>query len=123
MRNRFMHSFLPVPFRGLSGIVRHVVIAACVCGPLTAVRVQADPLEPWTAGHGDIGVAYAGSGTAFDMEVHVHVGAVVSGSALGADATYEPGAVSIVVPAAANLKAINSGSGQWAGVTNGYNRP
>lgn len=116
-----MFSAVPGPFRQLSEIVRRCVIAACACASFAVCRVQADPLEPWTAGHGDIGVAYAGTGTAFDMEVHLHAGAIVNGSALGTDATYEPGAAAIVVPVAANLKAINSPTGQWAGDTNGYN--
>lgn len=91
---------------------------ACVLAGLAGVRVRADT---WTSGHGDIGVAYPGTGQEFEMEVHIGAGAVVSGSTLAADLVLAPEDATIVVPAAANLKAISTGSGQWGGLNNGYN--
>ena len=94
-----------------------VLGAACLLACVATASAQADN---WTSGHGDIGVHYPGSGTEFEMEVHLHSGAVVSGSTLPEDGHYEPSAITVVVPSSANLKAITTGSGQWAGDNAGY---
>jgi len=88
---------------------------ACLLTCLVAASVQA---ATWTSGHGDIGVAYPGSGEEFEMEVHIEEGDV-DGSPV-TDQAYEPEAITIAVPNSANLKAISTGSGQWAGDTAGY---
>lgn len=93
---------------------------ACVLAGLAGASVQADT---WTSGHGDIGVAYPGTGEEFEMEVHLEPGAVISGSTVpaGPGEAFEPGDVVIQVPNSANLKAISTGSGQWGGDNTGYN--
>ena len=115
MSTHHLTSFHPQPM-ARSLFVR---CAACLLSCLVTASVHADT---WTLGHGDIGVAFdpVTSGTTFEMEVHLHTGAVVSGSALPADGHYEPDAVTIAVPKSANLKAISTGSGQWGGDTAGY---
>jgi len=92
-------------------------LASCVLAGLAGARAHADT---WTSGHGDIGVAYPGSGAEFEMEAHIHAGAIVSGSTLTADLVLAPEDATIVVPSTANLKAISTGSGQWAGLNDGY---
>lgn len=106
-------AFLPRPLTRS----RFVLGAACLLACVATASVQADN---WTSGHGDIGVHYPGSGSEFEMEVHLHSGAVVSGSTLLADDHYAPSDITIVVPNSANLKAISTGSGQWAGDNAGY---
>jgi surface-anchored protein len=92
-------------------------LASCVLAGLVGAGAHADT---WTSGHGDIGVAYPGTGEEFEMEVHIGAGAVVSGSTLAADLVLAPEDATIVVPTAANLKVISTGSGQWAGDNAGY---
>lgn len=78
----------------------------------------------WTTGHGDIGVAYDPlDPTAFEMEVHAEPGAMVDGVEITnpAGQAYEPGDVTIRVPATANLQRINNPTGFWSGLpNNGY---
>jgi surface-anchored protein len=95
-----------------------VVLVTCALAGFAGSRAQAGT---WTLGHGDIGVAYSGTGTAFEMEVHLGEGAVISGSTVPEPGeAFEPGDVVIQVPNSANLKAISTGSGQWAGNDVGY---
>ncbi|MFM8494479.1 MAG: hypothetical protein ACKOEM_02995, partial [Planctomycetia bacterium] len=80
--------------------------------------------EVWSAGHGDIGVAYdPTSPAAFEMELHAEQGAVIDGAAITnpAGQAYEPADVTIRVPATANLQRINNPTGFWSGLPgNGY---
>lgn len=50
----------------------------------------------YTAGHGDLGIAYAGSGE-FELHYHIHESSVVDGVALGADTEFEPGELVVSV--------------------------
>ena len=50
----------------------------------------------YSAGHGDIGLAYDAG--ALELHGHLHAGAVVDGVALGADAEYTPSGFTILVP-------------------------
>lgn len=49
----------------------------------------------YSAGHGDIGLAYDGSD--LHLEFHGHAGAIVGGQALASDAEFEPGDIDILV--------------------------
>jgi len=95
-------------------------LALLACGLLPAATAAT-----FTLGHGDIGVAYDPlvSGSTFEMEVHVGQGGVVDGTTItDADGqAYEPDAIFIQVPAAANLRRINDPTGFWAGSADGYN--
>jgi surface-anchored protein len=78
----------------------------------------------WTAGHGDIGVAYNSgeSTTEFEMEVHIGEGTstgTVDGQAVN-DTAYAPNAITAQVPATANLQRINNPTGFWTGLSSGY---
>ncbi|MDA0817404.1 MAG: choice-of-anchor M domain-containing protein, partial [Planctomycetota bacterium] len=107
--------------------VRSLRVAALVLLMLAAVAssTSAVAASVWTAEHGDIGVAYDSTEdpTAFEMEVHVEQGGIVNGAAI-TDANgkaYEPGDITIQVPATANLQRINNPTGFWTGVANtGY---
>lgn len=72
-------------------------------GFLPAVLVTAGLLVPdapaavvYSKGHGDIGIAYEGG--AFEPHWHLHAGAVVDGTPLGADDEFEPDALVALVP-------------------------
>jgi hypothetical protein len=77
----------------------------------------------FTLGHGDIGVAYPGTGSAFEMEVHVGQGGFVDGVEITDPdgQAYEPDEIAIQVPEAANLRRIDNPSGFWGGTADGYN--
>lgn len=77
----------------------------------------------YSLGHGDIGVAYPGTGSAFEMEVHVGQGGFVDGNEITdpAGQVYEPVDIAIQVPATANLGRIDNPIGFWAGTADGYN--
>jgi surface-anchored protein len=95
-----------------------LAIAALTPGHVLAAAI-------WSAGHGDIGVAFdpVTSGTTFEMELHVGNGATVDGSQVTEvnGVVYEPGDAVVLVPVTANLKAIQSGSNAvWGGDTAGY---
>lgn len=106
--------------------VRPVCRAACIVGAFAAciaLAAGATAAGTWTLGHGDIGVAYPGSGAEFEMEVHLGAGAVISGSTVpaGDGEAFEPGDVVLQVPLSANLRAIQSGStAVWGGDATGY---
>jgi surface-anchored protein len=78
----------------------------------------------WSAGHGDIGVAYDPlNPTAFEMEVHAEQGATIDGVVVTdpAGQAFEPGDITIRVPATANLGRVNDPTGFWTGLPNtGY---
>lgn len=77
----------------------------------------------YSLGHGDIGVAYPGTGSAFEMEVHVGQGGFVDGVEITDPdgQAYEPGDIAIQVPEAANLGRIDNPTGFWGGTADGYN--
>jgi surface-anchored protein len=50
----------------------------------------------YSAGHGDIGLAYDAG--ALELHGHIHAGSVVDGVALGADAEFAPSGFTILVP-------------------------
>ena len=77
----------------------------------------------FTLGHGDIGVAFSGSGSAFEMEVHVGQGGFVDGVEITAPEgqASEPDAIAIEVPETANLGRIDNPTGFWGGTADGYN--
>lgn len=91
---------------------------------LVVLPAGAARAEVWSAGHGDIGVAYdpQASTTAFEMELHAAQGAVIDGVAITnpAGQAYEPADVTIQVPAAANLQRIDNPTGFWSGLATGY---
>lgn len=93
-----------------------VVLATLVAGSARA--------EVWSTGHGDIGVAYdPAASTAFEMELHAEQGAVIDGVPIAnpTGQAFEPAAVTIRVPATANLQRINNPTGFWSGLpNNGY---
>lgn len=103
--------------RGLGRIA--LMAVACLAGGAIA-RADGDVEGPWTLGHGDLSVTYSGSGSTLGFEVHLHTGAVVSGTALTEDEHGEPDAIQIVVPGAANLKRINDPTGYFEGAFDGY---
>ena len=110
-----------------SAPVRSLRVAALVLLMLAAVAPAASAVAAnvWTAGHGDIGVAFAPdeSTTEFEMEVHIGEGqsfGTVNGLQVN-DTAYAPNAITIQVPATANLQRINNPTGFWTGVANtGY---
>lgn len=95
-----------------------------LCIVLVALVAGSARAEVWTAGHGDIGVAYDPlDPTAFEMELHAEQGAVIDGVAITnpAGQAYEPADVTIRVPTTANLQRINNPTGFWSGLpNNGY---
>lgn len=100
-------------------------VLLCPCLALATLRTGSARAEVWSAGHGDIGVAYDPqvSATAFEMELHAAQGAVIDGVAItnSAGQAYEPADVTIRVPATANLQRINNPTGFWSGLPgNGY---
>ncbi|MDA0818003.1 MAG: hypothetical protein O2946_10625, partial [Planctomycetota bacterium] len=103
-----------------SAPVRSLRVAALVLLMLAAVAPAASAVAAnvWTAGHGDIGVAYDSKDpTAFEMEVHIGEGTstgTVDGQAIN-DTAYAPNAITAQVPAAANLQRINNPTGFWLG--------
>lgn len=92
----------------------------------TLLTFVATPMraEVWSLGHGDIGVAFdSATPNAFEMEVHVEDGGVVDGVEITnpAGQAFEPGDITIRVPATANLQRINNPTGFWTGLANnGY---
>jgi len=107
--------------RSISTALRIGCTVAVLSITLTAAPVHA---AVWTAGHGDIGVAYDSlqSTTAFEMEVHIGEGTstgTVDGQAFN-DTAYAPNAITAQVPATANLQRINNPTGFWTGLSNGY---
>jgi surface-anchored protein len=52
---------------------------------------QAHAASIYTSGHGDIGAGYDASAKEFEPHWHMHGGAVVDGTPLGADTEFEPG--------------------------------
>jgi surface-anchored protein len=94
-------------------------VACLACGLLPPAATA----STFTLGHGDIGVAYPGTGSSFEMEVHVGQGGFVDGNEITdpAGQAYEPGDIAIQVPEAANLRRIDNPTGFWAGTTDGYN--
>ena len=109
-----------------SAPVRSLRVAALVLLMLAAVAssTSAVAASVWSADHGDIGVAYdpTESTTAFEMEVHVEQGGIVNGAAITnpAGQAYEPGDITIQVPATANLQRVNNPTGFWTGLSSGY---
>jgi surface-anchored protein len=80
--------------------------------------------EVWSAGHGDIGVAYDPlDPAAFEMEVHAEQGATIDGVVVTDPdgQAFEPGNVIIRVPATADLGRVDNPTGFWTGLpNNGY---
>lgn len=94
-----------------------------ICLFSTLLVASSTRAEVWTAGHGDIGVAYDPlDPTGFEMEMHIEPGGVVDGSPITnpAGVPYEPADMTIRVPAAANLQRINNPTGFWSGLSTGY---
>lgn len=75
-----------------SGLLPAVLVTACLLVPAAPAAVVSE----YSKGHGDIGIAYEDG--AFEPHWHLHSGAVVDGSALGADEEYEPDALVALVP-------------------------
>jgi surface-anchored protein len=101
------------------------LIAPLLCLALAFGTTCVARAEVWSAGHGDIGVAYDPlDPTAFEMEVHAEQGATIDGVVISDPngQAFEPGNVAIRVPATANLGRINDPNGFWTGLpNNGYN--
>ena len=107
------------PARSLRVAALVLLLLAAVASSTSAVAASV-----WSADHGDIGVAYdpTESTTAFEMEVHVEQGGIVNGAAITnpAGQAYEPGDITIQVPATANLQRVNNPTGFWTGLSSGY---
>ncbi len=64
----------------------------------------------YSAGHGDIGVAYAGAG-ALELHWHMSPGAVIDGTPLADEGEYEPGELKAIVPTTSNF--VRGASPTW----------
>lgn len=82
--------------RSASSLLPAVLAAAGLLAPAVPAAVV------YSAGHGDIGIAFE-SGV-LEPHWHLHSGAVVDGTPLGADAEYEPGELVALVPGPAILR-------------------
>jgi hypothetical protein len=104
-------------------IRRLMLPALLVPAALAVLPISTARGEVWSAGHGDIGVAYDPlDPTAFEMEVHAEQGATIDGVAITAPEgqAFEPAAATIRVPASADLGRINNPTGFWTGLATGY---
>jgi len=104
-------------------MLRLVLPALLVPATLASLLAQPASGEVWTAGHGDIGVAYDPlDPTAFEMEVHAEQGATIDGVVITAPdgQAFEPADVAIRVPASADLGRISNPTGFWTGLATGY---
>lgn len=106
-------------------IHRFALAALLVAALLALASPRAARAAVWSAGHGDIGVAYDSlDPAAFEMEVHAEQGATIDGVVItdpGGQA-FEPANVTISVPATADLGRIDNPTGFWTGLpNNGYN--
>jgi surface-anchored protein len=103
----------------------HPLIALPLCLALAFATTCSARAEVWSAGHGDIGVAYDPlDPTAFEMEVHAEQGATIDGVVISDQngQAFEPGDVTIRVPTTANLGRADNPTGFWTGLPgNGYN--
>jgi surface-anchored protein len=73
--------------------LRPALIAAAVLALGTCTQAQS---FVYSAGHGDIGLAYDAG--ALELHGHLHAGALVDGVALGADEEYAPSGFTVLVP-------------------------
>lgn len=90
-----------------------ILAAAAAAISLNSASAQAI----WTAGHGDLGIAYdAGD---LDPHVHIHAGATVDNVVLGADAEYAPGDALPQIPFAKSLSRPPGATWDFFGVSSG----
>lgn len=86
--------------------------------PVTYVFEVGEKPARWTAGHGDIGLAYEDG--ELDLHLHLHEGAVLNGTTLAEDAEPSPSMVEIVVSNVARMvstEELEEGTGAHEGET------
>lgn len=76
-------------------------------GPGAAMAVPFYGVNPYTAGHGDLGVAVEGG--QMHLHAHLHAGATVDGVVLGAEAEYDPDDITIIASRVVNANATTGG--------------
>jgi surface-anchored protein len=101
------------------------VVIPGVLGLAAIFMTLSQPLQAefsYSAGHGDVGVAYAG-GNALELHWHLDDGAVVDGVAMS-EAEYEPDELKAIVPTSSNFVRVASPAwdfiGNSAGATTYY---
>jgi surface-anchored protein len=91
--NMPVQSIPPVPSRNF----KSTAAALLSCAALAALApATASAQSVWSSEHGDFGIGYDAG--ALDPHVHLHAGAVVNGSPLGADAEFAPGDILAYIP-------------------------